>query len=149
MKEPYLTPEIDSYYQLVPSRDGCLGLWGKPIYRGQHNNMPLIFKQHVLYYIGPGDADSAIEIGIELPLSAISMIQEIRSIGLYQWLNNLPRPRTDLLKYEHDFIERWQVKWYRLSVVLLWYRQEADWNVIHDTIIRLIAINEVITLSTR
>ena len=147
-KRPYLTPEIDQRYQLVARRDGCLGLWGKTIFRGQYGTYTLWFREHKYYPIAQADSAPGIEVSVNLPLGSIALMREIATGYLYTWLDNLPSPKSDLLKYEHQFMERWKTKNTQLSVVLLWDRQSADWTVVPSVIDRLITVANIIKSST-
>ncbi len=144
VNRPYLTPELDEHYNLSQSKDGCFGMFGKPVLRGTHIGRKLIFRQISFYPTGQAEGGPAIEISMTLDEQYRPLMQEISRGYLATWLNNLPESRLDLVEKFHNFGEYWKVKNTQLSVTIVWYYEEPDWTILPDVVDRLIHVAEVI-----
>jgi hypothetical protein len=144
MKRPYLSPELDSQYQLVAVRDGCFGLWGKTVFRAQIEDYTVIFRKHGFYATGQADGGEAIEISTSLPKQYTPLMRDISKGYLYTWLSKQPSQRTDLMEYAHGFLEFWKVKDNQLSLIIVWYRNIPDWSIIPECVQRFIKVANVI-----
>ena len=144
MNQPYLTAELDERYQLSPAKDGCLGIFGKPIFRGTHIGRDLVFREIAFYPTGQAQGGPAVEISLTLDGQYRALMDEISKGYLATWLKNLPESRLDLVKKEHQYSEYWKIKKTRLSVSIVWERWENDLTAIPDVVNRLILVAEVI-----